>query len=323
MKIAVLGIGSIGGWLAGALARAGFEPSLVARGATLTELRRNGLWIEQQSASESYRLRAGSAAEMGPQEMVLVALKAQQFTTSLNELEPLLGPDTAVVSVMNGIPWWFFTELAGPLQGQHLHSVDPQGEAASRIAAPRAVGCVVHASVQTVSPARVRVHSVDKLIFGEPQGGMSVRVQWLVDAFARAGIATQSSQNIRYDIWTKLWGNMNMNPLSALARASTLRLLDDPDVNELCVRMMTEMAAAGARLGLRPASTAQERMAMTRKLGDFKPSMLQDIEAGRPLEYAAQLGAVVEIAQRLGVPAPFCASVLGLTRLLSQRAHAA
>lgn len=318
MKIAVFGIGSIGGWLTAALVRAGVSPTVVARGATLETLRNVGLCIEDQDGKQCIRVNAVTAAGAGPQDMVLVALKAQQFNASLTDLQSLLGPDTAVVSMMNGIPWWFFGDLAGPLRGCHLDAVDPAGRAAAAIAPRRALGGVVHASVRTLGPGQFRVNGVDKLILGEPDGSSSERLNWLAQTFERAAVPTLRSSDIRRDIWTKLWGNMNMNPLSALARASTRQLLDDPDVSELCLRMMTEMAAAGTRLGLALPADPRDRMAMTRKLGDFRPSMLQDIEAGRALEYEAQLGAVVEIARRLDVPAPFCASVLGLTRLLSR-----
>jgi 2-dehydropantoate 2-reductase len=295
MKLAILGIGSIGGWLAGALAGAGVEPKLVARGATLEALRSRGLCVERDGSQRCYSLPAGPASAFGPQDYIILAVKAQQLSAALADLRPLLGADSCVVSAMNGIPWWFFSGL---------------------------LGCVVHASARLLAPGHVKVNSVDRLVFGEPGGQISERVQSLSDAFSRAGLVSNISANVRFDIWTKLWGNMNINPLSALARASTGRLLGDPDVRQLCLNMMAEMAETGAQLGLTLQLSPPERMAMTRKLGDFRPSMLQDIDAGRELEYQAQLGAVVEIARRLDVPAPFCASVLGLTRLLSQSVSA-
>lgn len=322
MKVAVLGVGSIGGWLAAALARAGHGPNLIARGETLAALRSGGLRITDKGVEQRFDLPAGSANDFGVQDIVLVALKSQQFAAALPQLQPLLGPDTAVVGTMNGIPWWFFENFSGPLENASLTSVDPDGAAVRLITAARSLGCVVHAAVRCIAPAHFAVGGVDKLIFGEPSGNPSERSRWLVEAFVRAGIRSELSPNIRFDVWTKLWGNMNMNPLSALTRSSTLRMLDDPDVAALCARMMGEMAAAGAQLGLRFSIEPRDRMAMTRKLGDFKPSMLQDLEAGRALEYAAQLGAVVEIARRLNTPAPCCEGVLGLTRLLSRSLNA-
>lgn len=317
MKIAVFGVGSIGGWFAAALSRAGAQPTLVARGATLDNLQREGLRITQSGTTQQLSVRSARAHDLGPQDLVLLTIKAQQFSAALEELQPLLGPQTCIVTVMNGIPWWFFRGWPGPLQDVVLQAVDPQQRAAQLLAGQAVVGCVVHASVRSSRAAEVSVGSVDRLIFGTPDGKPSAPLHWLTNTFPRAGIPAHVSERIRDDIWLKLWGNMNMNPLSALTRSSTAPLLADSDIRELCRRMMQEMVAASVRLGLHLPHDPDERIAITRRLGDFKPSMLQDVEAGRPLEYAAQLGAVVEIAQRVGVAAPFCAAILALTRLLS------
>lgn len=317
MKVAVLGVGAIGGWLAGALAQAGAEVSLMARGATLEALKREGLRVSQNGAERRFDLQAGSATELGLQDIVIVALKAQALPAAVNDLAALLAPHTTVVSAMNGIPWWFFQGFAGPLENVSLDSVDPGGRIASLVTARRALGCVVHASAKTMAPGQVQVGAVDRLIFGAPSGAQHDTLHWLVEIFSRAGIRSEASAHIRMEVWAKLWGNMNMGPLSALTRATTGRMLDDADIHALCVRMMEEMAECGRRLGLSFAMQAAERMAVTRKLGDFKTSMLQDLENGRPLEFEPLLGAVVEIARRLQAPAPFCESVLGLVRQLS------
>ena len=317
MKVTVFGAGAIGGWLASALADAGVVVSLAARGATLDAVRAHGLRVTRDGSERRLKLHAAPARELGPQDMLIIATKAQDVGRATSDIAALLGPDTTVISALNGLPWWFTQSFPGPLNDVVLQSVDPGGVVASLIAAPRAVGCVVHASVSRPAPGHIRIGKVDKLTFGEPSGKASLRVRWLVDTFARGGVTTVASSNIRMDAWTKLWGNMNMNPLSALTRATTGRMLDDDDVRTLCLRMMEEMAAAGTRIGLPFSMSTADRMAITRKLGDFRTSMLQDLENDAPLEYQPQLGAVVEVARYTGVPAPFCEAVLGLIRQLS------
>lgn len=318
MKVTVFGAGAIGGWLASALADAGVAVSLAARGATLDALREHGLRITRDGEQRSRRVAAAPAAALGPQDVVIIATKAQDVSAAAEDIAALLGPETSVVSALNGLPWWFTQRFPGPLDGVALDAVDPGGAVARLIPAERTVGCVVHASVSRIGPGHIRIGKLDKLIFGEPSGAESERVRWLAATFARAGITTVVSPDIRMDTWAKLWGNMNMNPLSALTRATTARMLDDDEVRELCLRMMEEMAAAGAKIGLPFKLSAAERMAVTRKLGDFRTSMLQDLESGTPLEYQPQLGAVVEVARRTGTPAPFCEAVLGLVRQLSR-----
>jgi 2-dehydropantoate 2-reductase len=289
----------------------------VARGDTLSALRANGLRINRDGYEQRYALNVGSAQELGPHDLVIVATKSHDVGHALDDIAALLHAGTVVVSALNGLPWWFTQNMAGPLGNQVLESVDPGGRIANLIAPERSVGCVIHASVSRNAPGCVRIDKIDKLIFGEPSGQSSERVDWLLDAFATAGIRTDASPNIRMDTWIKLWGNMTMNPLSALTRAGSARVLEDGDLRDLCLRMMEEMAAVGIRIGLPFAMSANDRMAMTRKLGDFKTSMLQDLEAGADLEYEPQLGAVIEVALKVGVPTPFCSAVLGLVRQLS------
>jgi 2-dehydropantoate 2-reductase len=233
------------------------------------------------------------------------------------QLTPLLGPSTVVISGTNGIPWWFFQDFGGPLKDQALASVDPDGSQARAFPRERVLGSVVHASARVKAPGQVQVAAADRFILGEPSGVLSARVGDVVQALRAGGISAQASEHIRDDVWAKLWGNMNMNPLSALTRSGTGKLLADPDVRALCIRMMEEMEQCGRILQLEMSMTPDERIDVTRRLGDFRTSMLADVESGRQLEIAPQLGAVVEIAERLGVPAPFCRSILGLTRLLS------
>jgi 2-dehydropantoate 2-reductase len=316
-SIAIVGAGAIGAWLGDALDRAGWRVSLLARGATLEALRTAGLRVAQGGDTRVSWPRAGSAADLGAHDYVILTVKAQALPELVPSLKPLLGPSTVVISGTNGIPWWFFHDFGGPLANRSLSAVDPTRSQERAFARERILGSVVHASVATKSPANVQLVAADRLILGEPGGGMTARLEHLVSAFRRGGINAQASQHIRRDVWTKLWGNMSMNPLSALTRSGTAKMLANAEVRELCVRMMEEMQICAQRLDLKIAITPAERIAVTQKLGDFKTSMLADLEAGRPLELDPQLGAVVEIAQLLEIPTPFLRSVLGLTRLIS------
>lgn len=315
---AIVGAGAIGGWLADGLDRAGWRVSLVARGGTLTALRANGLRVEREGESRTSHPASGAPADLGVHDYVFLTVKAQGLSSLAPPLTPLLGEGTVVISGTNGVPWWFFQDFAGPLENHSLASVDPGDAQARTFPRKHVVGSVVHATVRVTGPAQVQVVAADRLILGEPDGSISQRVLDLAQALRAGGIPSETSECIRLDVWTKLWGNMNMNPLSALTRSGTATMLADPDVHELCLRMMEEMQQCGQRLNLHLPMTALERTAITRRLGDFQTSMLADREAGHDLEYAPQLGAVVEIADRLGVPVPFCRSILGLIRLLSR-----
>jgi 2-dehydropantoate 2-reductase len=248
---------------------------------------------------------------------VFLTVKAQALPDLAPSLGPLIGPGTVIVSGTNGIPWWFFHDFGGALANQPLQSVDPDQSQERTFPRERILGSVVHASARVLTPGHVQVVAADRLLLGEPSGEVSNRVQAVVNGLRGGGVSAEISPRIRHDVWAKLWGNMNMNPLSALTRCGTSKMLADPDVRELCIRMMEEMQLCAQRLGLEMNITPAERIAVTQRLGDFRTSMLADVEAGRPLELAPQLGAVAEIAQRLDVPAPFVRSILGLTRLLS------
>ena len=316
-SVAIVGAGAVGSWLADALDCAGWAVSLLARGATLTALRAHGLCVVKNGETRVSRPRSGTAAELGTHDFVLLAVKAHYLPQIAPTLRPLIGPSTIVVSGTNGIPWWFFHDFGGALANRSLQSVDPDRSQEMTFPRGRILGSVVHASIEVLAPARVRVVAADRVLLGEPGGRVTQHLEDLAQALRCGGIQAGLSHDIRLDVWLKLWGNMNMNPLSALTRCTTGRMLDDDDVRELCLRMMAEMQQCGELLGLRAGVSASERMAVTRRLGDFRTSMLADLEAGLPLELAPQLGAVAEIAQSLGVPAVFMRSILGLTRLLS------
>lgn len=316
MKICVIGAGSIGGWMAGLLAEAGNDVSLLARGETLAALKANGLKIRRKEKEQVYRLRASNdPADLGAQDAVIIAVKGQSVPAIAASAKALMGKDAIVVPAVNGIPWWFFQMPAVPQSGFALSSVDPAGETGKAIAPDRVIGCVVHASAWTPQPGVVEVNGEDKLIFGEPDGAKSSRVEAFAAAFGKPPVQVVVSDNIRRDIWLKLWGNMTMNPLSVLTGATTLQMLSDPDVCDLVRTMMIEMQEIGTKIGLSIPLAPEDRMAITRKLGDIKTSMLRDWEAHRELEIAPILGVLAEISDRVNVSAPFLHAVLGLLRL--------
>jgi 2-dehydropantoate 2-reductase len=316
-SIAVVGAGAIGAWIGDALDRAGWRVSLLARGATLAALSGDGLIVERAGETRRSRPRVGSASELGTHDYVLLTVKAQVLPELAPALTPLLGPDTVVISGTNGIPWWFFHDFGGVLANQSLQSVDPLQSQEKIFPRQRILGSVVHATARIVAPAHAQVVAADRVLLGEPGGEVTARLEELAGGLRSGGINAEISRRIRHDVWAKLWGNMNMNPLSALTRCGTAKMLGSAEVRDLCVRMMEEMQACARHLGLLMSMTPVERIAVTQRLGDFRTSMLADLEAGRPLELAPQLGAVVEIAERLNVPAPFMRSILGLTRLIS------
>lgn len=314
----IVGAGAIGGWLAALLHDGGFEVKLLARGATLKAVRQNGLVYEANGERRALPLEASDdPAAFGVADYVVIALKGQAMPEVGPTLAPLIGPDTAIVSAMNGVPWWFLDGFGGPLQGQALESVDPGGRLKALYPARRVIAAVVHVSAVADAPGVVRLVLADKLTFGEPDGASTSRLERLIAACRAAGMNTLATPDVRLDIWAKLWGNMSMNPISALTRATTLRVLDDPETRRLIVEMMDEMAAVGHDIGLDLGMSPADRMVVTRHLGDFKTSMLRDVEAGRALELDGLLGVLVEMADRLKRPAPFLRAVYGLARLLS------
>ena len=314
-SVAIVGAGAIGSWIADGFDRAGWPVSMVARGATLQALRGAGLCVAREGETRISRPRAGSAAEVGMHDYVFLTVKAQLLPELAPSLSPLIGASTVVVSGTNGIPWWFFHDFGGPLANQRLKSVDPDGTQERTFPRQRVLGSVVHASARVASPANVQVVAADRLILGEPSGEISQRLAAVVGALREGGSNAEASARIRHDVWTKLWGNMNMNPISALTRCGTARMLACEGIRHLCAHMMEEMQLCAQQLDLRIAMTPTMRIGITQRLGDFKTSMLADLEAGRPLELDPQLGAVVEIADLLSIPVPFSRSILALTRL--------
>lgn len=318
MKVCVVGAGAIGTFIGIHLARTGCEMSALARGATAAALRAHGFRFQQNGATLTTPVRAAeSASALGPQDLVVVAVKAPALAAVAGSIAALLGPETTVLPAMNGVPWWFFHGLGGPHEGAAVRAVDPEGRIATAIPVRHVVGCVVHATCSVVEPGLVRHGFGRGLIIGEPGGGASARVTALADRLTAAGFETTVSKRIQADVWYKLWGNMTMNPMSALTGATCDRLLDDPLLDRFTLAIMAEAAAIGATIGCPIGQSGEERNAVTRKLGAFKTSMLQDVEAGKPLEIDALLTAVSEIGERVGVPTPGTDALLGLTRVFA------
>jgi 2-dehydropantoate 2-reductase len=319
MRVIVIGAGAVGGWLAGALARGSAHVALLARGATLEAIRADGLTLVEGERRETFRLPASeSAADLPRADAVIVALKTYAFAEAIAKAAPALSHGPMVVTAMNGLPWWFLDGLAGPLEGQQLETVDPGGRAAAMLKAVRPVGAVAHVSSRAEAPGVIRVVGVDRLILGEPGGKTSAGTAELARLLIAGGVPAPVTSDIRLEIWAKLWGNMNMNPVSALTRLTAKPILGDPRLFELVGGMMTEFADLGARIGMTLPMTVEERLVVTRRLGDFRTSMLNDVEAGRPLEVEGLLGVVVEMADRIGHPVPMSRAVYALARALNR-----
>jgi 2-dehydropantoate 2-reductase len=318
-KVCIYGVGAVGGFIGALLARSGCQVSAVARGATLEALRKNGLRL--QTADELIRQPIEAAADpatLGVQDLVVIAVKGPALIQVAQNIAPLIGPDTTVLTAMNGVPWWFFDGFGGRYAGMRLESIDSEGTIAAAIQARHIVGGVVHGSFSQLEPGFVKHGFGKKLIIGEPAGVISERLKILAALLTQAGMDVVLSEKIQAEIWFKLWGNMTMNPVSALTGATCDRILDDPLVRGYISAVMREAQAIGARIGCAIDQSPEDRHAVTRKLGAFKTSMLQDVEAGRAIELDALVGAVRDIGQHLQRPTPNIDALLGLTRLMAQ-----
>ncbi|MGH6889113.1 MAG: 2-dehydropantoate 2-reductase [Rhizomicrobium sp.] len=318
MRIGIVGAGAIGGLIGIPLARRGHLVSALARGHTLTALR-SGWSLERGGERiESHVRAADDAAALGTQDVLIFAVKGPSLAEAARSAGPMLGPDSLVVTAMNGVPWWFLLAGAGNLPPTRLETVDPHGEIAQAIPIGSVIGCVVHATAQVRAPGAVIHHGGNRLILGEPDGAFSQRLEMLADVFDDTGLEVERSANIRRDIWYKLWGNMTMNPISAIAGATCDRIIGDELVRAFALKVMAEAAEIGNRIGCEIRESGEERLEIARTLGAFRTSMLQDAEAARPLEIDALLAAPREIARHLSVPTPNIDTLLGLTRLYAR-----
>lgn len=322
-KIAIVGAGAIGGWLGVHLARldsgARAQLSVLARGDTLSALQQQGLQLHQGGELHTVPVNASNdAAALGVQDLVVISVKAPALASVAAQVGPLIGPNTVVLTAMNGVPWWFLQGFGGPVAGRSLGTVDPDGAIARALPASHIVGCVVHASCSVDAPGVIRHHFGDGLIVGEPSGQATARVQALHALLKKAGFNASVSPQIQKDIWYKLWGNMTVNPISAITGATTDRIMDDPLVRQFISSVMLEAKAIGEKIGIPIDQQPEDRHAVTRKLGAFRTSMLQDVDAGKPVELDALVSAVRELGQLTQVATPFTDALLGLSRLHAQ-----
>lgn len=317
MKICIVGAGAIGGWIGTKLAAAGLhEVSALARGETLAALQQHGWRLNTAAGLVQAPLYKASsdAASLGVQDLVVIAVKSQSLPSLAPQLAPLIGKHTLILPAMNGVPWWFYPSL---------QSVDPSGQIARALPADQVLGCVVHASTSTSEPGLVQHKMGDKLIVGEPDSnkfldGQSERSKAVCELLLSAGFEVTHSANIRQAIWYKLWGNMTMNPISAITGATVDKVLADPLTRAFISSVMIEAKAIGARIGCPIDESPEDRHAVTARLGSFKTSMLQDVEAGRSIELDALVAAVKEIGEKVGIATPNIDALLGLTRVFAQ-----
>jgi 2-dehydropantoate 2-reductase len=321
VKIAIVGAGAIGGWLAARLALAGDEVSVIARGATLQQLAQRGIELRSGGRTETAQVRASdSPAQLGPQDVVLLTLKAPALPALAPTLRALLHADTLVLNAGNGLPWWYFLPPGLPCSGLRLRSVDAEGGVEAAFPLAQVLGLSVFASCHCPAPGVVQHDSGGRVLLGEPAGGASARVEALAQRLQAAGLDAQPSADIRRDIWLKLLGNACFNPVSLLTGAPTDEMIDVPELHGLFTAMMDEAIAVGGRLGLKLQVEPAQRIAQTRALGHIRTSMLQDLQAGRAVELDAILGALIEAAAAVAMPVPTLSRVLALARLRARHA---
>jgi 2-dehydropantoate 2-reductase len=321
MKIAVFGAGAIGGYLAVKLHQAGAAVCVIARGPHLAAIRENGLTLKSEGQSTTVRLTATDKAdEAGPQDYVIVTLKAAGLAAAAPQIAKLMGPDTALVTGINGIPYWYFYGLEGVFRDRVIESVDPGGAIWRLLAPHRAIGCVVYPAAEGIAPGVIEHTYGNRFSLGEPDGSKSARAEALSQMLVKAGLKAPVRTNIRDEIWVKLWGNLAFNPLSALTASTLDRLAFRPDLRTVARSMMEEAAKVAEALGAKFAVSIDKRMDGAGEVGAHKTSMLQDLERGRPMEIDALLGAVVELADLTGKPTPLCRAVLALVRERARRA---
>ena len=321
MKIAIVGAGAIGGYLGAKLAIAGEEVTFIARNRNLEAINANGFRLVLEDGREEHAANVRAVqrmADAGPQDAVLLTVKAHQVVDLLPELRALFGPQTAVVTMINGIPWWYFHKLAGAHEGRGLTSVDPDGRIAAAIEPERVIGSVVYPAAELLQPGVVKVIEGNRFTIGEPDGSRSERIEALSQALMKAGFKAPVSKDIRSEIWIKLWGNLSFNPISALTHATLEQICRFGPTRALAASMMREAQAVAEKLGVRFKISLEQRIAGAEAVGAHKTSMLQDVEHGRALELEALIGSVVELGRITETPTPTVDAIYAATSLLAQ-----
>jgi 2-dehydropantoate 2-reductase len=319
MRVAVLGAGAIGAYVGAALARGGTDVHLVARGKNLEAMRKNGVKVLSDRGDFEARPPAtDDPSEIGPVDYVFLGLKANSYASCGNLLDPLLHDDTAVIAAQNGIPWWYFHGVDGPYAGRQIETVDPGGCVTKTIPPERAIGCVVYAGTELEAPGVVRHLEGTRFTIGEPNRTMSDRCHEFSEAMIAGGLKCPIEEDVRDEIWVKLMGNVAFNPLSALTRATMEEICRHDGTRQLVATMMAETLEIAEAVGAHPQISIQKRLRGAEKVGAHKTSTLQDLEAGKPLELAAIIGAVVELADLTGIEAPALRSIDAASSLLAQ-----
>ncbi|MGH6638140.1 MAG: 2-dehydropantoate 2-reductase [Polaromonas sp.] len=321
MKVAIIGAGAIGGYVGVKLALAGEDVTFIVRGANLDAIRKNGMKLIMHDGTEhvAFGVKAtNDYAQAGPQDLVILAMKAHQVEAVAKDLPKLFGPDTAVVTMQNGIPYWYFHKHGGPLEASQVRSVDPSGMLTEMIPPRRVIGCVVYPASELVAPGVVKHIEGDRFPVGELDGSISERVTRISECFAKAGFKAPVLDNIRSEIWLKLWGNLTFNPISSLAHSTLMDICQYPLSRDLAANMMREAQEVAHKLGIEFRVTLEKRIAGAEKVGKHKTSMLQDVEAGRAPEIDALVGSVVELGRLTQTATPHIDTVYALVKLLAK-----
>jgi 2-dehydropantoate 2-reductase len=321
LKIAIIGVGAIGGYVGIRLALAGEDVTFIARGANLEALRSRGIRLVTADGQEQAVPKVKATddyATAGPQDVVILAMKAHQVEAVARDVPTLFGPDTVVVPMQNGIPYWYFHRYPGALAGTQVKSVDPSGLICEHIPCERVIGCVVYPAAELVSPGVIKHVEGHRFPVGEPDGTTSERVVRLSECLVKGGLQAPVLSDIRAEIWLKLWGNLSFNPISALSRATLAGICQYPPSRAIAAAMMTEAQCVAGKLGITFRVSLEKRIAGAERVGHHKTSMLQDVEAARTLEIDALLGSVVELARLTDTPTPHLDTVYALTKLLAK-----
>jgi 2-dehydropantoate 2-reductase len=321
MKFLVAGAGAIGAYIGARMAKAGLDVTLFARGPHLRAMQENGVQVKSSEGDFVARPKiAGSLEEVGPVDVVFLGVKAHGVCALAPQLKPVLGPDTTVVSTQNGIPWWYFHGFGGEWDGLRLESVDPKGVISANIPSRQVIGSIVYFSTEITAPGVVQHIEGNRISLGEPDGSRSERCRRIAETLIASGLRAPVTTRMRHEIWVKVLGNASLNPVSALTRATLVQMVRDPGVCSVIRNIMEEVEAVSKQLGMELPVTIDQRIAGAGKVGEHKTSMLQDLEAGRPMELEALMGAVVELGERVGLPMTCTRTVYNCTKLLSQNA---
>jgi 2-dehydropantoate 2-reductase len=323
VKFLIAGAGAIGAYIGARMARAGFDVTLFARGPHLKAMQQYGVRVRSAEGDfEAHPRIIGSLEEAGQSDVIILGVKAHSLPQLAPQLKPALGPDTTVVSTQNGIPWWYFQGIGGPWEGLRLESIDPEGVISAAIEARRVVGSIVYFSTEISEPGVIQHTEGNRISLGEPNGTRSDRCRRIAEAFVASGLRCPVTTHIREEIWVKILGNASFNPVSALTRATLVQMVRDPGTAELIRNIMQEVEAVSRKLGLELPVSIDQRMAGAEKVGEHKTSMLQDLEAGRPMELEALVGSVVELGERVGLALPYTRVVYSCAKLLNRNSLA-